>query len=157
MAGFLTKWVASVACASSNDSRGPPADWPADATMSEQTLRKFNGNDTPCLRNHPIVAQISGAFDGAPHRILDPVARGLRGLAALVAYSDSRLSARWKAFDSWKPWIKTPSISTSDCRTANYICSTNGQPVPDGAKMAKVHWTPKPNQFFPEATVPGRF
>jgi hypothetical protein len=21
--------------------------------------------------------------------------------------------------------------------------------------MAKVHWTPKPNQFFPEATVPG--
>jgi hypothetical protein len=32
----------------------------------------------------------------------------------------------------------------------------NGKPVPDGAKMAKVHWTPKPNQFFPEATVPGK-
>jgi hypothetical protein len=32
---------------------------------------------------------------------------------------------------------------------------SNGQPVPDGAKMAKVHWTPKPNAFFPEATVPG--
>jgi hypothetical protein len=31
----------------------------------------------------------------------------------------------------------------------------NGQPVPDGAKMAKVHWIPKPNQFFPDATVPG--
>ena len=31
----------------------------------------------------------------------------------------------------------------------------NGQPVPDGAKMAKVHWRPKPNQFFPNATVPG--
>jgi len=31
----------------------------------------------------------------------------------------------------------------------------NGQPVPDGAKMAKVHWTPKPNAFFPDATVPG--
>ncbi len=31
----------------------------------------------------------------------------------------------------------------------------NGKPVPDGAKMAKVHWIPKPNQFFPEATVPG--
>ena len=24
----------------------------------------------------------------------------------------------------------------------------NGKPVPDGAKMAKVHWTPKPNEFF---------
>ena len=31
----------------------------------------------------------------------------------------------------------------------------NGKPVPDGAKMAKIHWTLKPNQFFPQATVPG--
>src|ERR1041384_8564634 len=31
----------------------------------------------------------------------------------------------------------------------------NGKPVPDGAKIAKVHWKPKPNAFFPEATVPG--
>src|ERR1700753_2405652 len=31
----------------------------------------------------------------------------------------------------------------------------NGQPVPDGAKMAKIHWTAKPNEFFPTATVPG--
>ena len=31
----------------------------------------------------------------------------------------------------------------------------NGKPVPDGAKMAKIHWIPKANQFFPEATVPG--
>jgi hypothetical protein len=32
----------------------------------------------------------------------------------------------------------------------------NGKPVPDGAKMAKVHWTPKPNEFVPDATVPGK-
>ena len=31
----------------------------------------------------------------------------------------------------------------------------NSKPVPDGAKMAKIHWTPKPNEFFPDATVPG--
>src|SRR3954465_4230437 len=31
----------------------------------------------------------------------------------------------------------------------------NGKPVPDGAKMAKVHWTAKPNEFFQDATVPG--
>ena len=31
----------------------------------------------------------------------------------------------------------------------------NGKPVPDGAKMAKIHWLPKPNKFFPDATVPG--
>jgi hypothetical protein len=32
----------------------------------------------------------------------------------------------------------------------------NGKPVPDGARMAKIHWAPKQNEFFPEATVPGR-
>jgi hypothetical protein len=31
----------------------------------------------------------------------------------------------------------------------------NGKPFPDGAKMAKVHWNPKQNTFFPNATVPG--
>ena len=32
----------------------------------------------------------------------------------------------------------------------------NGKPFPDGAKMAKVHWAPKQNDFFPEVTVPGK-
>ena len=32
----------------------------------------------------------------------------------------------------------------------------NGKPFPDGAKMAKIHWTPKPNEFFKEATVPDK-
>ena len=32
----------------------------------------------------------------------------------------------------------------------------NGKPVPDGAKMAKIHWLPKQNEFFKEATVPGQ-
>jgi hypothetical protein len=32
----------------------------------------------------------------------------------------------------------------------------NGKPFPDGAKMAKIHWAPKPNEFFPDATVPGK-
>src|SRR5262245_14011349 len=31
----------------------------------------------------------------------------------------------------------------------------NGKPVPDGARMAKIHWAPKKNEFFPDATVPG--
>ena len=31
----------------------------------------------------------------------------------------------------------------------------NGKPVPDGAKMAKVHWKPKQNEHFSNATVPG--
>ena len=31
----------------------------------------------------------------------------------------------------------------------------NGQPFPDGAKMAKIHWDPKMNQYFPDTTIPG--
>jgi hypothetical protein len=31
----------------------------------------------------------------------------------------------------------------------------NGKPFPDGAKMAKIHWVPKENPFFPNASVPG--
>jgi len=31
----------------------------------------------------------------------------------------------------------------------------NGQPFPDGAKMAKIHWNPKTLETFPAATVPG--
>jgi cytochrome P460 len=31
----------------------------------------------------------------------------------------------------------------------------NGKPAPDGAKMAKAHWTQKQSALFPSATVPG--
>ena len=31
----------------------------------------------------------------------------------------------------------------------------NGKPVPDGARMAKIHWKPKQNQFFPDTNSPG--
>ena len=31
----------------------------------------------------------------------------------------------------------------------------NGKTFPNGAKMAKIHWKPKKNQYFPDTTVPG--
>jgi hypothetical protein len=31
----------------------------------------------------------------------------------------------------------------------------NGKPFPDGARMAKVHWSSKQHTLFPDATVPG--
>jgi hypothetical protein len=31
----------------------------------------------------------------------------------------------------------------------------NGQPFPNGARMAKIHWNPKQSALFPTATVPG--
>ena len=32
----------------------------------------------------------------------------------------------------------------------------NGKPFPNGAKMVKIHWTPKQNEFFPGTTVPDK-
>ncbi|MEO8032765.1 MAG: cytochrome P460 family protein [Gemmatimonadota bacterium] len=31
----------------------------------------------------------------------------------------------------------------------------NGKAFPDGSKMAKIHWNPKKQEFFPTALVPG--
>jgi hypothetical protein len=31
----------------------------------------------------------------------------------------------------------------------------NGKPFPDGSKMAKIHWTPKKQEHFPNTMVPG--
>src|ERR1700744_214376 len=31
----------------------------------------------------------------------------------------------------------------------------NGKPFPDGAKLAKIHWNPAKNQYFPETIIPG--
>src|SRR6478672_12718314 len=31
----------------------------------------------------------------------------------------------------------------------------NGKPVPDGAKMAKIHWKARPHQIFADTSVPG--
>ena len=71
--------------------------------------------------------------------------------------------SEFKGYEAWQ----TISISRNDRVVAAILGNpvmidayqagipANGKPVPDGAKMAKVHWVPKKNQFFPDATVPG--
>jgi hypothetical protein len=71
--------------------------------------------------------------------------------------------AEFKGYESWQ----TISISHNDKVMAVIMGNpamiqayeagipANGKPVPDGAKMAKVHWIPKKSELFPTATVPG--
>jgi cytochrome P460 len=71
--------------------------------------------------------------------------------------------AEFKGYESWQ----SISISRNEKVVAVILGNpimisayqagipANGKPVPDGARMAKVHWVPKKNQFFPDATVPG--
>ena len=71
--------------------------------------------------------------------------------------------AEFRGYETWE----TVSVSHNEGATAVILGNpqmisafkagipANGKPVPDGARMAKVHWLPKKNQFFPDATVPG--
>ena len=70
--------------------------------------------------------------------------------------------AEFKGYEAWQ----TISISRNDKVMAVILGNpamikayeagipANGKPVPDGARMAKIHWIPKKNQFFPDANVP---
>jgi len=71
--------------------------------------------------------------------------------------------AEFKGYETWQ----TISVSRNDrvlavilgnpAMIAAYQAGipANGKPVPDGARMAKIHWTPKANPLFPDATGPG--
>jgi hypothetical protein len=71
--------------------------------------------------------------------------------------------AEFRGYEAWQ----SISISRNDRAVALIVGNPamigayaagipgNGKPVPDGAKMAKIHWTPTPNESFPTTTVPG--
>ena len=71
--------------------------------------------------------------------------------------------ADFKGYESWE----TISISTNAKLTAVILGNPamiaaykagipgNGKPFPDGARMAKIHWNPQKQTFFPDTAVPG--
>ena len=71
--------------------------------------------------------------------------------------------SEFKGYESWE----VVSISRNDKLIAVILANpamieaykagipANGKPFPDGAKMAKIHWIPKKNEYFPDTTVPG--
>jgi hypothetical protein len=72
--------------------------------------------------------------------------------------------SEFKGFESWE----AISVSANEKAVAVIVGNptmiaayksgfpANGEPAPDGAKMAKVHWAPAKNLFFPNAIVPGK-
>jgi hypothetical protein len=71
--------------------------------------------------------------------------------------------SEFKGYEGWQAISMSRSDKTVAITLGNPVMidayragiPANGKPVPDGARMAKIHWTPKPNEFFPQATVPG--
>jgi Cytochrome P460 len=74
-----------------------------------------------------------------------------------LAFSEFRGYETWQAISMSRNERVVAVILGNPDMIAAYEAGipANGKPVPEGAKMAKIHWRPKPNQFFPDATVPG--
>lgn len=71
--------------------------------------------------------------------------------------------SEFKGYEGWQ----TVALSRSEKMVAVILANPvmidayragvpgNGKPFPEGSKMAKIHWNPKKQDFFPETTVPG--
>jgi Cytochrome P460 len=71
--------------------------------------------------------------------------------------------AEFRGYESWEVVSMSANESVVAVIVGNPLMieaykagiPANGKPVPDGAKMAKIHWNPKKSEHFPETTVPG--
>jgi hypothetical protein len=74
-----------------------------------------------------------------------------------LAFSEFRGYEGWQAISMSANERAVAVIVGNPTMIAAYRAGipANGKPVPNGAKMAKIHWQPKKNDFFPDATVPG--
>jgi hypothetical protein len=96
------------------------------------------------------VAVMAGLAMSAPDKYTVKVPGGL-------AFAEFRGYESWQTISVSRKERVVAAIVGNPEMIAAYEAGipANGKPVPDGAKMAKIHWKPKPNQFFPDATVPG--
>jgi len=110
------------------------------------------------LRTSAARAALISAFASVAHSAdVAPPDKYSLAVPGGLAFSEFRGYERWE----------TISISANDKLVAVILGNPamieaykagipeNGQPFPDGARMAKVHWTPKKSASFPDVTVPG--
>jgi len=74
-----------------------------------------------------------------------------------LAFSEFRGYEDWQTISVSRSEQAVALILGNDVMIEAYKAGIpdNGKPFPDGSKMAKVHWQPKKNEFFPDATVAG--
>ena len=74
-----------------------------------------------------------------------------------LAFSEFKGYEGWQAVSMTRKERVVEIILANPLMIDSYYAGipANGQPVPDGAKIAKIIWTPKQDAFFPDATVPG--
>jgi hypothetical protein len=74
-----------------------------------------------------------------------------------LAFSEFRGYEEWQAISLSRNEKAVAIILGNPAMISAYRAGIpgNGKPFPDGAKMAKIHWAPKQNEFFKDTTVPG--
>src|SRR6202166_4268182 len=74
-----------------------------------------------------------------------------------LAFSEFRGYESWQVVSISQDGPLIAAILANPVMIRSYLAGIpgNGKSFPDGAKMAKIHWTPKMNQYFPDTTVPG--
>jgi hypothetical protein len=74
-----------------------------------------------------------------------------------LAFSEFRGYEAWQVVSVSQDGDLIASILANPVMIDAYLAGVpgNGKPFPDGAKMAKIHWSPKKMETFPAATVPG--
>jgi hypothetical protein len=97
-----------------------------------------------------VLALLSGAAISAQDRYTVKVPNGL-------AFSEFRGYEKWQVVSVSEDGGKFAAILANPAMIDAYQSGVpaNGKAVPDGAKMAKIHWDPKKLETFPNATVPG--
>ena len=71
--------------------------------------------------------------------------------------------SEFRGYENWATIAVSENIGLIDVIVGNPAMMAamrsgipgNGKKIPDGAKMAKIHWNPKKMETFPQATVPG--
>lgn len=73
-----------------------------------------------------------------------------------LAFSEFRGYESWEAVSISQNGAVVALIVGNPIAIAAYKAGIpgNGKPFPDGAKLAKIHWSPGPSQLFPVAKVP---
>ncbi|MEO8676332.1 MAG: cytochrome P460 family protein [Casimicrobiaceae bacterium] len=74
-----------------------------------------------------------------------------------LAFSEFRGYESWQVVSISEDGGKLAAIVANPVMIDAYKAGVpvNGKPFPDGAKMAKIHYSPKKLETFPAATVPG--
>jgi len=74
-----------------------------------------------------------------------------------LAFSEFRGYEAWQVVSISQDGPLVAAILANPVMIKAYVAGVpgNGKPFPDGAKMAKIHWSPKKLETFPAATVPG--